>query len=153
MEWYGCHITKVAQHLWVPCIRGYAWIPRYYRFKAAGTGTGKENSQDQPSIPNSYTVATGKWIKKALKQADFKSLRNGNDSGSGGEWYVKSDFNCHKCGKKGHIKKYCWSKGNSSSGNLPKKSANEIPVWVTNNTVVSYTKDLATATTSCNNRK
>ena len=53
---------------------------------------------------------------------------------------------CHKCGKKGHINKYCRSKGNDSSGNPPKKSANELPEWVTKKPLVSDTKYLATAT-------
>ena len=45
--------------------------------------TSKEKSQDQPSLPKAYTVPIEKSINKVLKQVDFKSLRSGNDSGSG----------------------------------------------------------------------
>ena len=55
------------------------------------------------------------------KQVDFKSRRSGNDSGSGKRSFTSSDRKCHKCGKKGHIKKDCRSKIHGSSGNTPKK--------------------------------
>ena len=66
-------------------------------------------------------------INKALKQVDFKSLRSGNFSGSGGGSSARSDMACHKCGKKGHIKKGFMSKVDGSGGNPPNKYANELP--------------------------
>ena len=60
---------------------------------------------------------------------------------------------CHKCDKKVHINKEFRSKGNGYSGNPTKNSANEILEWVTNNPVVSDTKDHATATMTRNNKK
>ena len=66
-------------------------------------------------------------INKALDQVDFKSHRIVNGSGSGRGSSARLDITCHKCGKKGQIQKYCRSKGNISSGKLPKKSTNEFP--------------------------
>ena len=60
---------------------------------------------------------------------------------------------CHKCSKKVHINKDFRSKGNGSGGNPPKKYAKDLPEQVTKKPVVSYTKDLATATMTCNNKK
>ena len=98
-------------------------------------------------------MAIGKSTNKALKQVDFKSRHSGNGSGSGKGSFAKSDGKCHKCGKKGHIQKYCKSKGNGSSGNAPKKSTDEIPECVTRNPVVSDIKDLTKATMTRNNKK
>ena len=69
-------------------------------------------------------MAIEQSINKALKQVDFKICRNGNGSGSGKGSSARSDITCHKCGKRGHIQKYCRSKGNGSSGNPLKKSIN-----------------------------
>ena len=55
---------------------------------------------------------------------------------------------CHKCDKKGHIKKDCRSKVNGSGGNPPKNSTNELPEWVTRKPVFSYTKDFSTGTST-----
>ena len=90
-------------------------------------------------------MAIDQSINKTLRQVDFKSRRSGNGSGSGGGSSARSYMTCHKFGKKGHMKKDCWSKVNGSGGNVPKKSADELPEWVTKNPVVSYTKDLATS--------
>ena len=79
--------------------------------------TSKEKYQDQPSLPNAYTVTIEQPIKKALNQVDFNSLRSGNVSGSGRGSSARSDITCHTCGKRGHIQKDCRSKGNGSSGN------------------------------------
>ena len=87
------------------------------------------------------------------KQVDFKSRRSGNGSGSERGSSARSDKTCHQCGKKGHIKKDCRSKGHGSSVNTPKKSINELPKWVTRKSVDSDTKDLITATTTHNNKK
>ena len=115
--------------------------------------TSKEKSQDQPSLPKSYTVAIEQSINKDLKQVDFKSRRSGNGSGSGKGSSARSDITCHGCGKKGHIQKEISSKVNGSSGNLPKKSKNELPEWVSRKPVVLDTKDLTTATMTRNNKK
>ena len=72
-------------------------------------------------------MAIEQSINKYLKQVDFKSRRSVNDSGSGKGSSARSYITCHKCGKKGHIKKECRSTGNGSSGNTPKKSKNELP--------------------------
>ena len=55
--------------------------------------------------------------------------------------------------KKGHIQKDCRSKANGYNGNTPKKSTNELPEWVTRNHVDSDTKDMTTATMTCNDKK
>ena len=90
--------------------------------------TSKEKSQDQTLLPKAYTVVIEQSINKALKQVNFKSRRGVNGSGSGRGSSARSDNGtCHKCGKKGHIQKDCRSKGNGSSGNLSKKSTNELP--------------------------
>ena len=89
--------------------------------------TSKEKSQDQPSLPKSYTVAIEQSIKKALKQVNYKTQNSGNSSGHGRGSSARSDTTCHKCGKKGHIQKDCRSKGNVSSGNSSKKSTNDLP--------------------------
>ena len=60
--------------------------------------TSKENYQDQPSIPKSFTVAIEKSFNKDLKQVDFKCRRSGNGSGSGKGSSASSDITCHKCG-------------------------------------------------------
>ena len=80
------------------------------------------------------------------KQVDFKIRRSGNGNGSEIGSSAGSDIICHKCGKKGHIKKYWRSKGHVSSVNTPKNSINELPNWVTRKRVDSDTKDLITAT-------
>ena len=116
--------------------------------------TSKEKSQDQPSLPKAYTVAIEQSTNKALKQVDFKSRRSGNGSGSGKGSSARSDNGtCHKCVKKGHIKKDCSSTGNGSSGNTPKKSINKLTEWVTRKPVDSETKDLTTATITRNDKK
>ena len=45
---------------------------------------GTEKSQDQPSLPNAYNVATEQLVNKDLKKVDFKSPHSVNISGSGG---------------------------------------------------------------------
>ena len=95
-------------------------------------------------------MAIEKSINKDLKEVDFKSCLSGSGSGSGGDSSARSDNTYHKCGKKVHVKKDCRSKGNGSGRNPPKKSTNELPGWVTNNPVVSDTKDLATDTINRN---
>ena len=115
--------------------------------------TSKEKSQDQPSLTKAYTVDIEKSINKALKQVDFNCGRSGNNSGSGRGSSDRSDITCHKCGKKGHIQKYCRSTGNGSSENTPKKSANELLEWVIWKPVVSYIKDLTTDIMTLNNKK
>ena len=40
--------------------------------KRWGTATGREKSQDQPSLPKSYTVAIEQSSNKALNQVYFK---------------------------------------------------------------------------------
>ena len=74
--------------------------------------TSKEKSQDQPSLPNAYTVAIEQSINKALKQVNFKIRHSVNGSGPGRGSSARSDITCHKCGKKGHIQKDFRSKGN-----------------------------------------
>ena len=86
-------------------------------------------------------------------QVGFKSQRSKNGSGSGRGSSARSDKTCHKCNKKGHIKKYCRSKEHGSSVNTPKKSINELQKWVTRKPVDSDTKDLITATMTHNNKK
>ena len=116
--------------------------------------TSKEKSQDQPLLPKVYNVAIEQSINKALKQVDFKIRRSGNVSGSGRRSSARSDNGtCHKCGKKGHIKKNCRSTGNVSSGNTPKNSINELPECVTINPVDSDTKYLTTSTMTRNYKK
>ena len=92
-------------------------------------------------------------VNKALRQVDFKSCRSEYVSGSGGGSYVKSNVTCNKCGKKGHIKKYCRSKGTGYSDNPPKKSKYKLIEWVTNKPGVSDTKYIATSNMTCNNKK
>ena len=89
--------------------------------------TSKEKSQYQPSIPKAYIVAIKQSINKVLKQVDFKSRHSVNGSGSVKGSSVRSYISCHKCGKKGPIKKDCRSTVNSSIGNTSKKSTNELP--------------------------
>ena len=115
--------------------------------------TGKDKFQDQHSLLKAYTAVIEQSVNKALNQVDFKSRRIGNDIISRGGSSVKSNVTCHKCGKKIHINKYCRSKVNGSSGNPPKNSANDLQWWVTNKPVISYTKNIATATMNCNNKK
>ena len=90
-------------------------------------------------------MAIEQSINKALKQVDLKSRRSGNGSGFGKGSFSRSDITCHKCGKRGNIKKDCRSKGNGSSGSTPKKSTNELQDWVTMKPVISYTKNLTKA--------
>ena len=115
--------------------------------------TSKEKSQYQPSLPKAYTVAIEQSINKALKQVGYKSRRSGNGSGSRKGSYARSDITCHKCGKIFHIQKDCRSKGNGYSGNSSKKSTNDLPEWLTKKPVVSYIKDLTTATMTRNKKK
>ena len=89
--------------------------------------TSKEESQDQLSLLNSYTVAIGQSINKDFKQIDIKIRRSGNGNGSGGGLSASLDTTFHKCGKKGHIRKDCRSKVNGSDGKPPKNYSNEIP--------------------------
>ena len=84
---------------------------------------------------------------------DFKSRPSGNGGGSGEGSSSRSDTTCQKCGKKGHIKIECRSKGNGCGDNPPKKSANELLELVTRNYVVSDTKNIATSTMNYNNKK
>ena len=100
-----------------------------------------------------YTVGIEQSINKALKQVDFKSLRSGNGSGSGRGSSARLGVTCYKCGKNGHIQKYCRSKVNGSSGNSPKNSTSELPECLTKKPVVSDTKDLTTSTMTRNNNK
>ena len=100
-----------------------------------------------------YTVAIDQSTNKALNQVYFKRRCSGNCSGSGGGSSIKLNVTCHKWDKNIHIKKDCSSKGTGSSGNPPKKSANELPEWVTKKPVVSDTKDLATSTMTRNKKK
>ena len=98
-------------------------------------------------------MAIEQSINKALKQVDFNSRGSVNGIGSGKGSSARSDITCHKCGKKGHIKKYCRSKVKGSSGNTPKKSTNELPEWVTMKPVVSDTNDPTTSTITRNSKK
>ena len=98
-------------------------------------------------------MAIEQSVNKPLKQVDFNIPRSVNCCVSGGGLSVKSNMTCNKCVKKSHIQKYCRSKGTGSCGNPPKKSANELPEWVTKKPVVSDTKDLATNTITHKNKK
>ena len=115
--------------------------------------TSKENSQYQPLLQKAYNVAIEQLINEALKQVGFKIRSSVNVSGSGRGSSAMSDITCHKCGKKGHSKKYCRSTENGSSSNTPKNSINELPEWVTRKPIVSDTKYLTTATMTRNNNK
>ena len=115
--------------------------------------TSKEKSQEQTSLPNEYTMSIEQSINKALKRADFKSRRSVNGSGSEKGSFARSDEKYHKCGKKGHIKKYCRSKENGSSENTTKKFITELPEWVTRKPVDLDTKDLTTVTMTSNDKK
>ena len=115
--------------------------------------TGKVKSQEQTSLPKTYTVAIEQSTNKALKQIQFKSRQKIVDIFTGRESHIKSYVTCHKCGKKVHTKKECRPKGTGSSGNQPKKYENEIPEWVTKKPVVSYIEILATDTMARNNKK
>ena len=92
-------------------------------------------------------------VNRYLKEVDFRSHHSRNGSGSEGESYDKSNVTCNKFGKKGHTNKDFRSNGNGSSGNPPKKSANEPTEWVTNKPVVSDNNDLATSTMAHNDKK
>ena len=72
-------------------------------------------------------MAIDQSINKSLKQVDFKNCRSVNGSGSGKGSSARSDITCHKGGNKGHIQKYCMTKGNGSSGNSSKKYTNKLP--------------------------
>ena len=72
-------------------------------------------------------MAIDQSIKKDLKQVDFKSRHSGSGSGSGGGSFARSGKTCCKCGKKGHLKKYCKSKVNGPGGNPPKKYTHYLP--------------------------
>ena len=98
-------------------------------------------------------MAIGRLVNNSLKQIDLKCHHSGNGSRYGGGSSVKSNMTCRKCGKKGHINKDCRSKVNDSSGNPPKKYANDLPEWVNRKPVVSDTKDLATYIMTRNNNK
>ena len=84
--------------------------------------TVKENYQYQPSLQKEYNVAIDQLINMYLKKVDFKSRHSGNGDGSGGGSSVKSDMTCHKCGKKGYMKKDCRSKVTVSSAIVCNKS-------------------------------
>ena len=118
--------------------------------KQLDPATSKERSQEEPSLPKSYTVAIEQSINKALKQVDFKSRRSGSGSGSGGGSSARSDKSSHKCGKNVHFKKDFRSKVNGYGRNSPKKSANELTEWFTKKPVVSDTKYVATSTMTHN---
>ena len=49
-----------------------------------GTATGNKKSKYHHSLPKSYTMVIEKYLKKALKQVDFKSRHSINCGGSGG---------------------------------------------------------------------
>ena len=115
--------------------------------------TSKEKSPDQPSLQMAYNVAIEKLINKDLKQVDFKIRCSVNNSGSGRDSSARSDITCHKCDKKGHIKKFFRSTVNGFCGNTPKNSTNELSEWVTRNPVFSDTKYLTTATMTRNDKK
>ena len=98
-------------------------------------------------------MAIDKSVNKSLKKFDFKIRCSVHGSGSGRGSYVKSNVTCHKCGKKDHANKYFRSKGNGSIGNPPKNSENDLPEWVNKKPIVPDTKDIATSTITCNNKK
>ena len=98
-------------------------------------------------------MAIDQSVNKALNQANFKSLRSGNVSGSGRGSSYNSNVICHKRGKKGNHQKDCKSKRNGYGGNPYKKSTDELPEWVTRKPIVSDTKDMATSTMTHNNKK
>ena len=113
---------------------------------------------DKGVIHTNYIITYGLLAQESLreysnidnsKQVDFKSRHSGNGSGSERGSFARLDGKCDKCGKKGHIKKDCRSKIHGSSGNTPKKSINELPIWVTRKPVDSDTKYLITATMTC----
>ena len=84
--------------------------------------TGKEKSQDKPSLLKAENVVIDQSDNKILKKVDFKSRRSVNGGSSGGRSSVKSNMTCHKCGKKGHIQRDCRSNLNGSGENPPKNS-------------------------------
>ena len=112
----------------------------------------------QTDVIITYGILTQEYLREYSnivnsKQVDFKIQRSGNGSGSERGSSDRSDKTCHKCGKQGHTKKYCRSKGHGSSVNSPKKSINELPKWVTRKPVDSDNKDLITSTMTYNNNK
>ena len=114
----------------------------------------RHSGNDSGSERGSFARLYGKCHNCGKKGHLKKDCRlNGHGSSVNRGSSARSDIICHKCGNKGHIQKDCRSKGNGSSGRTPKKSTNELPKWVTRKPVDSDTKDMITATMTCNNKK
>ena len=67
-----------------------------------------------------------KSVNKALNKVDLNSRNIIKVSGSRGGSSSRSNFVFHKCGNKGHLCKYCWSKGNCYSVNPSQNTINNL---------------------------
>ena len=110
-------------------------------------------SQDEPLLMKSSTVEVKDPVNNTVEKFNSKIRHNFKDINSVVVSSTKSVATCHKCGKKGHIKRNCKSNINGSDGGLSKRSTRELPKWVINKPVISYVPYLTTDTMNCNNKQ
>ena len=71
-------------------------------------------------------MAIEKSLNNGLKQVDLNSRKGVNGGGYGGGSYARLNVISHKCGKKGHLQKYCNFKGNGYGENPSQKPLDEL---------------------------
>ena len=79
-------------------------------------------------------------FNKSVKQVDYYSCLNVIFYGYGKREFSRSGVTCHKCRKKGCIKKDYIYNENGSSRDSSQETTRNLPEWVTNKPVVSYVK-------------
>ena len=87
----------------------------------------KNISKDEPLLMMYSTVAIEYPVNKTVEKAYCKSCHKGKDTKSGVGSYTKPVVTCHKCGKKGRLKRNVKSNRNGSDGDFSMKSTRKLP--------------------------
>ena len=91
-------------------------------------------------------------VNKTVDKAYCKSRHKRKDNKSGVESSNKSVVTCHKCGKKGHLKRNRKSNRNGYDGEMSNKLTRKLPKWVTKKSVILDVENLTTATMNRNKK-
>ena len=100
-----------------------------------------------------FTVAIESPVNNTAEKVYCKTDHKGKDNKSGVGSSTKSVVTCHKCDKRGHMKKNCKSNRNGSDGRIYKISTIKFPKWVTKKPMISDVENLTTAKMNHNKKQ